>query len=68
MVMFDDDEEVIFGNDSLGVAESSKLQIPVWVYLALFFAPSSAMLVYLYQFTDLNSTTSAITRGFSKAK
>ena len=60
MVMFDDDEEVIFGNDSLGVAESSKLQIPVWVYLALFFAPSSAMLVYLYQFTDLNSTTSAI--------
>lgn len=60
MVMFDDEEEVIFGSDSLGRTEPSKLQIPVWVYLLLFFAPSSAMLVYLYQFTDLNSTTSAI--------
>tara|TARA_B100001939_G_scaffold302525_1_gene279689 strand:+ start:2145 stop:2933 length:789 start_codon:yes stop_codon:yes gene_type:complete len=60
MVMFDDDEEVIFEDDPLRGPESSKLQIPVWVYLALFFAPSSAMLVYLYQFTDLNSTTSAI--------
>jgi predicted CopG family antitoxin len=59
-MMFDDDEEVIFEKDSLGIPESSKLQIPVWVYLALFFVPSSAMLVYLYQFTDLNSTTSAI--------
>jgi hypothetical protein len=60
MVMFDDEEEVIFESDARGAAESSKLQVPVWVYLLLFFAPSSAMLVYLYQFTDLNSTTSAI--------
>jgi hypothetical protein len=60
MVMFDDEEEVIFESDSLEAAESSKLQIPVWVYLLLFFAPSSAMLLYLYQFTDLNTTTSAI--------
>ena len=60
MVMFDDEEEVIFESDALGAAVSSKLQVPVWVYLLLFFAPSSAMLVYLYQFTDLNSTTSAI--------
>jgi hypothetical protein len=54
------EEEVIFESDSLEAAESSKLQIPVWVYLLLFFAPSSAMLLYLYQFTDLNTTTSAI--------
>ena len=60
MVMFDDEEEVIFESDALEAAVSSKLQVPVWVYLLLFFAPSSAMLVYLYQFTDLNSTTSAI--------
>lgn len=58
--MFDDEEEVIFESDSKGGTESTKLKIPVWVYLLLFFAPPSVMLAYLLLFTEMGSTTSSI--------
>jgi len=58
MVMFD--EEEMFESDSIEGDETNKLKIPVWVYLLLFFAPPSAMLVYLTLFTELNTTTNAI--------
>lgn len=57
-MMFDDDAMVF--DDEEVVIETVKLQIPPWVYLLLFFAPSTATLLYLYSGTGLNTTTSAI--------
>ncbi len=57
-MMFDDD--MVFDDDEAVMPESTKLQIPTWVYLLLFFAPSTVTLLYLYSGTGLDTTTSAI--------
>ena len=57
-MMFDDDA-IVFDDEEV-VIETVKLQIPTWVYLLLFFAPSTATLLYLYSGTGMSTTTSAI--------
>ena len=39
---------------------SDRLVIPVWGFLCLFFVPASLTVVYLYYFSDMDSTTSSI--------
>ena len=56
--MFDDD--MVFDDDEAVMPDSTKLQIPTWMYLLLFFAPSTATLLYLYSGTGMDTTTSAI--------
>ena len=58
-MMFDDDV-IVFDDDEEVVMETAKLQIPTWIYLLLFFAPSTATLLYLYSGTGMDTTTSAI--------
>lgn len=58
-MMFDDDATV-FDDDEEVVIETMKLQIPTWIYLLLFFAPSTVTLLYLYSGTGMSTTTSAI--------
>jgi hypothetical protein len=58
-MMFDDDD-IVFDDAEDIVPETAKLQIPTWMYMLLFFAPSTVTLVYLYSGTGLDTTTSAI--------
>lgn len=39
---------------------TDRLVIPVWGFLCLFFVPASLTVVYLYYFSDMDSTTSSI--------
>lgn len=58
-MMFDDDD-IVFDDAEDIVPETAKLQIPTWMYMLLFFAPSLVTLAYLYSGTGLDTTTSAI--------
>ena len=53
MMLEEDVEEPKFSSND-------RLVIPVWGFLCLFFVPASLTVVYLYYFSDMDSTTSSI--------
>ena len=55
-MMLEDQDDV----EETKFSTNDRLVIPIWGFLFLFFAPAGLTVVYLYYFSDMNSTTSSI--------
>lgn len=54
--MLEDEEDIVESKFS----SNDRLVIPIWGFLCLFFIPAALTVVYLYYFSDMGTTTSAI--------
>lgn len=55
-MMLEDEEDIVESKFS----SNDRLVIPIWGFLCLFFIPAALTVVYLYYFSDMGTTTSAI--------